>query len=142
VRLGPLVDFEASVRSVLLDQGIEPVCESPGPSLGGVLVDQYRPHRRVPHAVHQLSRRCTRLGNEVVAGVAQIVEVESARKTCRGDDLSPAESHTDRGHVRKGRTEGRDQQEGPNLRSGDDPAELDGECLAVVPKGGGTAGRQ
>ena len=91
VRLGPLVSPEPSVRSVLLNQGVEPVCESAGPSLGGVLVDQCSPHRRVPHAMHQLSRRGTRLGHEVVAGVAQVVEVEATRKAGRCVRLLPTD---------------------------------------------------
>jgi hypothetical protein len=72
-----------------LDYLVQPVGDLPSPLVRGVLVDQRRPHRRVPHALHQLaSRRATHRG-QVITGVTQVMEREPRRKTGLLDPSRP-----------------------------------------------------
>jgi P-type Cu+ transporter len=62
--------------ALLLDMSPEAIRDRSVSLVAGVLVDQRRAHRGVPHAAHQLS--CAGPGHrgELVTGVAQVVEVE------------------------------------------------------------------
>jgi len=58
-----------------LDLLAEPVRDLPVALLGGVLVDQCSPHRRVTHARHQLLGGRSGGGSQVITGVPQVVEM-------------------------------------------------------------------
>ena len=82
------------VPLLLLDQCVEAVREVSGTGVRGVLVDHRCPNGRVAHPLHEFPRRCTGLGCPVVAGVAEVVEVEAGREPGGCDQRRPPDDGT------------------------------------------------